>query len=603
MKRANKFLALLCVLMLCMQICLPGMAETIATSSDLPEPCSHQRWCSNYVCLKCGTSLTSDDPAEVLHDWLCYDHCGICYAPAPEGVTTHHFYDETSFGYDANSHWELCTICDSPESAHDPYPHTFDADGKCSMCGYAPCHHVNWCVYSDNCLKCGVLLTENDDVELIHDWFCDGTCGQCGAPAPEGTDGRHWFEPYGYNDQFHWRICEFCNMIDPADTKAQHTFDESGKCTVCGYIAPPPCDHQRWCFSDRCMWCGTTLTGDDQVEPRHAWLCIGICDFCGEPVPEGVTGDHFGSETSFDYNADGHWELCDICGTPLYGTEPYPHSFNANGVCDYCGYDVNATPAPTAEPTAAPTAVPTAEPTAVPTAEPTVAPTAEPTAEPTAVPTAVPTAKPAAKPTEAPAAEAVVSEVDYSSILTMDGEAAPVVVQTETTDEGKLVVTITAETASDAGVAELTFSAELMAQMQAADVQQIVWTSADNSLTVDMDNAPEAIDMLLASGAKAMVSTISVLDDYSVLAQQAPDYDVKQAYDVAFAVDQDAEIDFTQMAITLKLRADDAAEDAVLLFVAEDGTVTLVEMTLSEDGESWIVPFMGNGTYMLASKK
>ncbi len=114
--------------------------------------------------------------------------------------------------------------------------------------------------------------------------------------------------------------------------KAAHTWDSSGKCSVCGYACTHAATQRKNRRSATCTSGG--YTGDE------------VCKVCGAVVKAGVrTAALEHSYGDWNYDRTGHWRVCDDCGERGdYGQHTYTNWISSEGwryeQCEKCGYQV-----------------------------------------------------------------------------------------------------------------------------------------------------------------------------------------------------------------------------------------------------------------------
>ena len=268
---------------------------------------------------KADKNHTTSDPAQVtVKAYQCVEH----------------EYGEKLFS-DATNHWRQCTVCGAKTdiAAHNCTVDKFDADGhwKVCACGAETTHFKH------------SLTTERNESQHWQECVCGY---KTGAAAHELTDKNDATE--------HWQACE-CGYATAATAHdMQNRSDESGhwqEC-ACGYKTAAAAHTWTAKFDTQNHWqeCGTCgyrkdVTAHTLVkqtnETQHKVKCESckyetewedhtggtatctaqaVCEVCGEPY--GQLAAHV-ADSTYKYNADGHWTACANCGTPMSNQEAH----------------------------------------------------------------------------------------------------------------------------------------------------------------------------------------------------------------------------------------------------------------------------------------
>ena len=331
----------------------------------------HFRYCNESVCYTCGLAYEGSN----------YSHTG-----------------GTTYEYDDEQHWEVCNGCGEKEYWSYSHYRYCDAD-TCYTCE-AP-------YTGDNVSHTGTTTTEHDDEQ--HWWVCD-TCGEikyeaedhyrycngeicyrCEAPYT-GDNVTHYSSHYEHNDEQHWGVCNTCgkNTFEPEDhytyycngeycsicstpTSGNYRYHSGGYtyeyddeqhwavCDSCGDIRYEASSHYRYCDEDTCRTCDAPYTGDNLYhsggtsykynDEQHWEVCnsCGVtrwgpsnhykycdsdtCNACDMPY-DGDNVYHTGGST-YEYDDEQHWRVCNTCGETTYG--PYKHYRYCNSdTCSTC---------------------------------------------------------------------------------------------------------------------------------------------------------------------------------------------------------------------------------------------------------------------------
>ncbi len=160
---------------------------------------------------------------------------------ADMGTCKHENLDGVAWEYNSSQHWKLCPDCATQVEFAD---HSFDANGKCTVCQYQT--HVHQLEKVDavapTCTEPGGSEYWKCTVEGCGCYFSDEECkneiGEGGwVIAPTGhkaAEGAAWEA----DDTTHWHVCATCADPETAEKLdvAEHTFDDNATiCNVCGY--------------------------------------------------------------------------------------------------------------------------------------------------------------------------------------------------------------------------------------------------------------------------------------------------------------------------------------------------------------------------------
>ena len=284
--------------------------------------------------------------------------CTVCgYVCKHENVE----YNNENIGQ--HGHSKRCVDCGEYLGI---FEHTME-NGKCSVCGYAPCaegnhsydreaevydrHRCMYCGYIENCVDeepvdcvCDICSLDNHDILYIdndtdsHWSVCsihgkiykenhfgleaDGICDFCGYGC------KHENAEYNYEDlgqHGHQLYCPDCVKYFEFSEHAM----VDGKCSVCGYA---PCAEGNHSYDPEaegyerhiCQNCGYIENCVDE-KPVDC-----LCDICGEQYHIGET----------KHNETHCWMLCDKCDQEVYKGEHFDSDNDQK--CDWCGYDMSS---------------------------------------------------------------------------------------------------------------------------------------------------------------------------------------------------------------------------------------------------------------------
>lgn len=183
------------------------------------------------------------------------------------GKETHEHTFSTNWEKNETAHWHQAT-CEHIDQTSGYGEHTYDSNGKCSVCGYTK-----------------------------------------PTPVHEHTYDTRWSS----NSVSHWHqaTCEHHNLMSDL---ANHIFDSDGKCTVCGYTKPTPVHEHtfdtKWEANESSHWHQATCEHTELTSElgNHVVNEDGICDVCGYVLeePNKVTDDEWDvfmhGENAFGFN-------------------------------------------------------------------------------------------------------------------------------------------------------------------------------------------------------------------------------------------------------------------------------------------------------------
>ena len=339
----NKLLCFaLCVAMAAAMVTVPAFAA----NSDIG-PHEHQ-WeeKSTYEGYNC----------ELGNCWMYYEECSICHAQKQiafrkyDGKKGEHQFAETVIKTDCpvNDRIEqVCSIChaikvvaqgghnwttDGPEKPGAICTESSTQDYICSNCGATKTEKTGkWGSHSfetvtttatctENgmsllrCTKCG-YETNQKVIEYAkgHKWTGgtnhteERTCSVCGEVAP-ATD--HTYDGWKTDSSSHWQECTKCGEKSGFGA---HTYNTSGRCTVCGYGKPADVKHNfgGWVSDATNHWKECSDCGFKSGLDTHSFNSSGKCIYCGYTKTSGCNHSWSITKRNGVFN---HYEKCDICG-------------------------------------------------------------------------------------------------------------------------------------------------------------------------------------------------------------------------------------------------------------------------------------------------
>lgn len=269
-----------------------------------------------------------------------------------------HYFEGQPYQVTTTQHWRKCSRCSVTEQKED---HSFDADNKCTVCGYSK-------VVDPGHTHSGTLVRATDPTCTLPGNIAYYSCSSCGklfsdsGCTAEITEQETKIVALGHNfvmqkDQSeHWQQCSRCAL---EQSRALHIYDNDTdtECNVCGYVrtlqghthsgtlvaATEPtcttagnkayyrCSCGKW-FSDSS--CTKEVTAQDVTipakghtavtDPAKAASCTetGLsegshCSVCGHVIKAQTVTAALGHDYSgnYHYDASGHWKVCSRCGT------------------------------------------------------------------------------------------------------------------------------------------------------------------------------------------------------------------------------------------------------------------------------------------------
>ena len=202
----------------CEEVCFYGTGE---------DPCDYCGFCSNCceeeACPDCG--MCAEDPDYDSH--IC-DDCGIC-------LTTTDVCETCGLCIEcclARAE-ELGCICG------DYCWSEIDSDIICKNCGV--CFHL-----VPKCETCGLCDACCAEVSLVYGCGCkehvcvksDGWTEHFNQYHSSFVD-THSATPesaWTFDEEYHYKVCKFCDREEHITSKTAHRFDTNGRCAVCGYV-------------------------------------------------------------------------------------------------------------------------------------------------------------------------------------------------------------------------------------------------------------------------------------------------------------------------------------------------------------------------------
>ena len=262
-----------------------------------------------------------------------------------------HVYGETLVSDEA-SHWHQCTVCGAKTGieVHSYTDKKFDGNGHWAVCACgAETHHDkhsltakhNESQHWQECV-CGYKTGETAH-ELTSKYDTAGHWQECECGyATDKTD--HSMEGKSSADG-HWDACACGYKTDVAAHAWTDKFDTQNhwqECSVCGYKTGETAHSLTKNVNEtqhqvKCESCGYKTEWENHTGGTATCTAKAVCSVCGESY--GELAAHV-ADSTYKYNADGHWTACATCGTPMSNQEAHAGGTadcQHKAVCDVCG--------------------------------------------------------------------------------------------------------------------------------------------------------------------------------------------------------------------------------------------------------------------------
>lgn len=289
--------------------------------------------------------------------------CELCYY-IDETKHTHSFDRTDMMASDENGHARVCTFiykdgkgCDVREPVQ---PHSFDTEGKCTVCGYVDDskhqHSVETGWHSDESGHYHVCLHINKDGTHCtyiegsgeHEYDENHTCTVCGYTMLKEHDYDGVFVPDGALG--HYQTCVTCGS---RSALSDHTYDDDGVCTVCGYsnfdmhkhrhsddAKAVDVDEQGHYYICEFPGCSEKFDYSEHDYDSQTLTCK-VCGYFNFNLHEHVF--HAEADGKEFWKDNGKGEHYTVCTFTLNGiscsqqSENYAHVNDEQGVCKVCG--------------------------------------------------------------------------------------------------------------------------------------------------------------------------------------------------------------------------------------------------------------------------
>ena len=261
-----------------------------------------------------------------------------------------HVYGETLVSDEAN-HWHQCTVCGAKTgiAAHSYTDKKFDDNGHWAVCACgAETHHDehsltakhNESQHWQECV-CGYKTGETAH-ELTSKYDTAGHWQECECGYATDKTG-HSMERKSSADG-HWDACACGYKTDVTAHAWTDKFDTQNhwqECSGCGYqkdvtahtLVKQTSETQH---QVKCESCGYKTEWENHTGGTATCTAKAVCSVCGESY--GELAAHV-ADSTYRYNADGHWTACATCGTPMSTQEAHTGGTadcQHKAVCDVC---------------------------------------------------------------------------------------------------------------------------------------------------------------------------------------------------------------------------------------------------------------------------
>ncbi len=262
-----------------------------------------------------------------------------------------HVYGETLVS-DETSHWHQCTVCGAKTGieAHSYTDKKFDGNGHWAVCACgAETHHDEHS-----------LTAKHNESQHWQECVCGYKTGETAHELTSKYDtARHWQEcECGYatdktghsmesksSADGHWDACACGYKTDVTAHAWTDKFDTQNhwkECSGCGYQKDVTAHSLTKNVNEtqhqvKCESCGYKTEWENHTGGTATCTAKAVCSVCGESY--GELAAHV-ADSTYRYNADGHWTACATCGTPMSNQEAHTGGTadcQHKAVCDVCG--------------------------------------------------------------------------------------------------------------------------------------------------------------------------------------------------------------------------------------------------------------------------
>lgn len=253
---------------------------------------------------------------------------------------------------DAANHWRQCTVCGAKTgiAAHSYTDKKFDGNGHWAVCACgAETHHDthsltakhNESQHWQECV-CGYKTGETAH-ELTSKYDTAGHWQECECGYKTGETAHSTESKYSADG--HWDACACGYKTDVTAHAWTDKFDTQNhwqECSGCGYKTGVTAHSLTKNVNEtqhqvKCESCGYKTEWENHTGGTATCTAKAVCSVCGESY--GELAAHV-ADSTYKYNADGHWTACAACGTPMSNQEAHTGGTadcQHKAVCDVCG--------------------------------------------------------------------------------------------------------------------------------------------------------------------------------------------------------------------------------------------------------------------------
>ncbi len=248
----------------------------------------------------------------------------------------------TDWSKDETNHWHASNCNDSDEckkATADVAAHSDDADGKCTVCGYEKAPETHEHTFSTdwskdetnhwnaaNCNDSDACATAIGNV-AAHSYDADGKCDVCGYEKAPETHEHTFSTDWSKDETNHWNAAN-CNDSDACATAignvATHSYGEDGKCTVCEYEKAPDEPAEGSAENPIALTVPGSVTVNYAADADPIWYTftaaetktLGVTFSAGAVMGYGVSTNE--SELGYTDEGDTYFEVELVAGTTYY---------------------------------------------------------------------------------------------------------------------------------------------------------------------------------------------------------------------------------------------------------------------------------------------
>lgn len=331
-------------------LCNHAFTEETVSDAYLLSPATCTAPAVYSVSCRCGEkgtdTFTHGSPLGHAYDHDCDTACNRC----GEVRTISHAYSD-EYAHDAESHWQICTVC-GHESEHHLHVSQRPCDPVCEVCGGEKphAHEYSGTVTAPTCTEQG---------------YTTYRCTYCGDTYIDDTTDAKGHTPGSVADCLQDQVCTVCGTV--LVNKLGHDYDS--------VITQPTCT-EKGSTTHTCTRCGDIMKeeipalGHDPVQhsaqnatcTEHGWDAYETCSRCDHTTYAEIpaTGHVYGDWTQTlaptcerDGESRRNCTGCDHYETQSVEKTDHEDA-DSNGICDYCEKVLqdSETAAPDSEPVA-----------------------------------------------------------------------------------------------------------------------------------------------------------------------------------------------------------------------------------------------------------